>query len=328
MALGLLRILCAQPIAWGFLPGLLAAFIFSSTRSAMSRSTPEYLQPRTGGCRRFFILNYGIALLLSLQFLLSIPVEGFRSLLMALAIWLTYAFIYLVPAMLITWLAGRAGRVLRGRGTPSKAGLALWVIAVSLSQLYLFADYQIYVNWGFHINGFVLNLATTPGGIESLGASSSTFLTLAVLSSLFVVLEGILAWLSVSRFEWSLSPKFSRNGLLLLLFLSVSERINFGLGFLQADQPTMRVAEAFPLYSKLTFRSLAEKLGIEYERRNSLNASGINGSFDYPKNPIKASEPAQRYNLVWLVSESLRADSLSPEVMPNAWAISSSNPAP
>jgi membrane-anchored protein YejM (alkaline phosphatase superfamily) len=62
---------------------------------------------------------------------------------------------------------------------PGRAGLlrkvvyAVAVLMASVTLVMLYADFSIYKIFGFHLNGFVWNLVTTPGGIDSIVPHSS-----------------------------------------------------------------------------------------------------------------------------------------------------------
>ena len=55
-----------------------------------------------------------------------------------------------------------------------------------LTQTLLFADRLIHDMYGFHINGFVVDLVLTPGGIAALGAGRAPGLPPAWSSSPFL----------------------------------------------------------------------------------------------------------------------------------------------
>lgn len=46
----------------------------------------------------------------------------------------------------------------------------------------------------------------------------------------------------------------------------------------------------------------------------------VKGSLNYPLNPLQVDKPAKPLNIVWLVAESWRADTLDAEIMPSTWA--------
>ena len=60
------------------------------------------------------------------------------------------------------------------------------------------------------------------------------------------------------------------------------------------------------------------KLNIKKVKRNDFVLHESNSMLNYPLKPLKIEPPKKKYNIVWLVSESWRADTLNPEIMPAA----------
>ena len=77
------------------------------------------------------------------------------------------------------------------------------------------------------------------------------------------------------------------------------------------------VAESVPFYQTVSARSFFSSLGFKTQRDTKLK---VKGKLNYPLNPIHFQQPAKPYNIIWLTSESLRADMLDEKIMPNSWA--------
>ncbi|GAB1394537.1 sulfatase-like hydrolase/transferase [Rhodocyclaceae bacterium] len=238
-----------------------------------------------------------------------------------LATTLSYAFLYLLPALLV----GHLLRWLLARTVFRNAPRILAVTSVVLTGLVhvlLFADRVIFGMYGFHINGFVIDLVTTPGGIDSLGANLSTQITatliiLALLalqagSYFWMVIKSDLHWPGWLRLRWLLPA---------LLALTLSERFAYGYSAATHYQPILFASERYPLYLPLTFRKLAAKMGID--RVPAQEGIRIeNQALHYPLKPLQTTPPAKAPNIVWLVAESLRFDMLDQRIMPRLWDFS------
>ncbi len=269
--------------------------------------------------RRWWVLNYLFALLLSFSFVQAGAPGTAPAWIYAVAVWLTYALVYLLPAIIISrllWpLAAGRWRI---------AYQSFSILLFGISHLLIFADARLYDLFGFHINSFVLNLLTTPGGIDSLGTSNEAQLTFAAIS-LGILLVPALLWLLARRLHaWRpFSGKAQTTTLLvLLLVLAVGERLAYGISSAMLYSPALSVANAFPLYNRVTFRTLANSLGFSNPRPNTLHAKRSGGKLNYPLHPLDVQTPEHPMNLLWLVAESLRWDMLSPEIMPNTWKFS------
>ncbi len=189
----------------------------------------------------------------------------------------------------------------------------LAVMVMSLLTILLLVDSQIYGMYGFHLNGFVWNLVTTPGGIESMGGSDATSLTVVVACLVVVLLQGGL---------WLLTRACSVPGLryvvAVLVLCMVGERAVYGFSHLKGYRPVLMAAQSVPFYQPTTFRRAAEDWGIQMTRSTELDA-GVSGRLHYPRHPIQVDSNAAHPNVMILVAESLRWDMLTPEIMPNLW---------
>ncbi len=116
------------------------------------------------------MLSYGL-ILLNLSPLLTWQSLDVRAITFEMIVYLTYGALYLVPAFILVAFFNKL--------FTTKVWLiyTLGISAVSIIQVYLFADQTIFRMFNFHINGFVWNLVTTPGGVASLGADTTTMLS-------------------------------------------------------------------------------------------------------------------------------------------------------
>jgi len=279
--------------------------------------------PSVRQLNRFFLLSWLIAVvqvagLQSARQFASPAVAGWT-----LAATASYAFIYLLPALLAVRLLRRllAARSWRGAG-PLLAAAAVGL--TGLTQALLYADRLIHDMYGFHINGFVIDLATTPGGIAALGAGWSTQLTAALIVGLLIAAQAAAyAWTArrsppeavAGRNPW-------RWALLALVLLGTGERVAYAYSAAANYQPILFASEHYPLYQPLTMRKLANRLGIAAKTEEAQSLRVKEGQLAYPLKPLQVEKPAAPLNIVWLVAESLRFDMLDPTIMPRLWAFS------
>ncbi|MCJ7771808.1 MAG: sulfatase-like hydrolase/transferase, partial [Desulfobacterales bacterium] len=189
-------------------------------------------------------------------------------------------------------------------------------------------DQSIFTLFGFHLNGFVLNLLITPGGIEALGASRSMFITS------FIIIFGFVCFYIVSFF---ITKKYFSNKIqntskrplniyryliAMLIFMTASERIIYGIAHLQGNASVLAASTAFPFYQTTRFSALAKDLGYEVHREIDLSGPEKSFRLSYPLKPLDVESPDEPFNIVWLVAESWRWDMLDKEIMPNTWDFS------
>ncbi len=102
----------------------------------------------------------------------SVPADPW-TVVFCLATLTSYSVVYLLPAFSITMIANRLSSCWTDRRKLSS--LNTFIVAVpavlttSVISVALYTDRQIYHLFGFHFNSFVINLITTPGGIDSMG---------------------------------------------------------------------------------------------------------------------------------------------------------------
>lgn len=168
----------------------------------------------------------------------------------------SYALLFIAPAWAISRLALRLS---------PKAAAALAVLLAGSVQLALYGDHLLWQLYGFHLNGFVWNILSTPGGIAALGSSASTEREVALLAvGLFALQAGLLALahglarmhgLPVARLVWVLP---------LFILATLGERISYGVSHFYGYSPLLENAQRVPFYQPLTMRRVLEKqFGLE-----------------------------------------------------------------
>ena len=276
-------------------------------------------------------LNYPIVLLALSVHLGAVPQSTSHAALFSLATFFVYGAFY----TLVVWTVARiAATILKRLMTPARAVVTSLVVAVALFSLLcmaLFVDGQIYRMYGFHLNGFVWNLLTTPGGLESMGSSGSALYMVIAFAVAIVLVQTGLAVVA-RRFvqpHWERfggRRAFARTAIVSLVAVALVQHGAFGVAFMEHDAPIVLASKAFPLYQPTTFRKLAKKLGYEAPERKAVHvASGETMQLNYPAAPLRVEAPAKPLNIVWLVAESWRWDMLDPQIMPHTAAFAADN---
>jgi membrane-anchored protein YejM (alkaline phosphatase superfamily) len=283
----------------------------------------------------FLAISFLFLLLNTSLLLFQAKPSGAILLLFTMAAYLSYSFLYFLPVIVTLWglkyvlfrrVTGRLLNLVHIKPT-----VILYMAAVVLTgflQILIFADGFIYRLYSFHINGFVWNLVFTPGGIESMGGSTESFIAFGM------IIVGFLLWQSLILFvliyfkslrEFCLrffTRKRVAFAVCFLLALMLVQSIGYGVSKLYAYVPVLTASEAFPLYQPLTFNKLAKSMGIKPKETVGFRLKQGDIHLRYPLSPIEIQPGHKRYNIVWLVAESLRGDMLNPEVMPETWAFS------
>jgi uncharacterized protein len=325
------------------------AFPMKLASRAAERAAPRARACRRHSCElwRFLLLSWLLLMANASADLAQLRVLSGWTVAYAAAMFLTYPAMYLAPvaALLLvldralpSWSAAPGGalapgalarRPLARRAIVRGSEALLCVLAVALTaalQLLVFADAQVLRLYGYHLNGFVWNLLLTPGGIESLGAGSSTRLAVAGLAAVAVAAQAALLWTAfrsarLSAFCARVFGRRARAGIVAgLLLLSAFERVTYGISDAAHYPPVLTAAATFPFYQPLRMHRVARALGFAAERGRAVKLHVDEVNLRYPLAPLHRAPGSRDWNIVWLVSESLRADMLDPEIMPETSA--------
>lgn len=283
---------------------------------------------------RYFTLSYIAVLFNTLFYLKQIHYNDTVTILFGLSMYLFYSFLYLflvfIPVLILEILVRKVLKR-HDRSLVRKQCLAvifgITIVLFTLVQILIFTDKQLFQLYHFHINGFVWNLITTPGGIESLGSSDSTLISVVMIFAGFFALQValfVMARSGVLQRVSFVSLKFRYQILfpIFLIFLFGFQSFTYGICHLQAKSAVLSASNAFPLYIPVTFRSWAKKFGISPKRTVQLkfNENENDLQLHYPLQSMQYTWDAPDYNIVWLVAESWRADMLDHEIMPQTMA--------
>jgi hypothetical protein len=269
--------------------------------------------------KTYFLLTYFLVLWIvsdSISFS-SIYDQGWLAFSFTLPAFLLYGLYYLLPAMGITALTRLISQHKKpDRITPTYIAA---VVSAGVTTLLMYANAKIFSLYGMFFNGFILNLVITPGGIESLGGSSASDVGFALIAAGFLSVQILILWL-VRRF-YIKKPVVQLSFKFLPLTVLISTLvIHFGFALDRYSTEQLHVvAESIPFYQTVSAKSFFKALGFNPLRDTKLK---VKGKLNYPLNPLKLNAPAKPYNIIWLTSESWRADTLDEKVMPNSWNFS------
>lgn len=192
---------------------------------------------------------------------------------------------------------------------------------LSLLHIILSVDAHVFELYRFHINYAMLDLFFNAGG-EVIEFSTDTWISICLqILGIFVysiVVLGIAMFLALRKVHIKLFI------ILICLMYAIANLVH---AYSAAKQllPIIELQTRIPLYRPLTMNTLLVKVGLVdpqelTERKVNLSNNGL---FNYPKKDLSyfsfAREP---YNVVILAVDTLRADMLTKENMPNTFEFS------
>jgi membrane-anchored protein YejM (alkaline phosphatase superfamily) len=258
----------------------------------------------------YFLCTWLFSIFLTTHFLIEIPADTTHDHIHSFLALATYGLIYQGPAIISYWL------LRRWKSLAIKVAIFFSILGHSI----VFIDSHLFDLYAFHINGFVWNLLTTPGGFESLGADQTNiFVTLsyiAVLASVHLV--GLYLALKIPKLHIPTSAV-----VMLFLAATLTERAVYGYSKASLYGPILDRGDALFLYQPMSMNSLLRKLGVDVKKTSRIKLSHSKSEqLDYPKEPIQLVKVDKPFNIIMLVSESMRWNLLTPEIMPNMSAFS------
>src|SRR4030095_9376746 len=189
----------------------------------------------------FFVGAYVLLLALCLPYLSWAADLGLEA--YAIALVLTQAAFYLAPAFVLTQLAHAVVCWRRARLESSLLRLGVvYCMALALTTataIAVVSDSRVFAIFGFHLNGFVLNLLTTPCGIDSMGLGKEGVASFARVAGTLGVAHGALLFAArrLARVEAG-TPRprrVYRSTLVVLALVALSERVTYAIGEARAN---------------------------------------------------------------------------------------------
>ncbi len=270
--------------------------------------------------RSFYALSYLVIVAAISAFWPIIQPETGAAQSFAVIAILAYGFAYLAPIALLSTLLTRFLPVSdTTRRWPTRLIQGIAIVGVTVILLLIYADYRLYDLYQFHINDFVINLITTPGGIAALGATSSTEQTIGFQVGL--ILAGVIGLFLLSQRLKTFTDYLNNKRLIgmtcsLLILLGIAE-LTFAYSRYVGKEGILAAAEVIPFHMDTGAKSLFKKLGVKRTSLSELRLAG--GTPEYPLAPIHSATNAPTPNIIMLVAESFRWDLLDPAITPNLW---------
>ncbi len=282
----------------------------SSNRSSETARPGRSLLLRWAGW--FFLANSLLALLISLRYLQAVQFpEGEYAVLFAVLAFIGHfaslgfigALLLFLPILLLPW---------------RPLAFSLGVLLGTLFLLLITIDTFVFSQYRFHLNGMVLNLLLGGAAEEIFTFSGAMWLTMGLFMALLVAAEW---WLAHRVWRFVQATPGRPHGYLvaaLLFAIFLTQNIMYAWADATSYTPITRQIRLLPAYQPLTAKSWFVEHGwVDPDARPEPIRVGKGSALDYPKAPLQCEAPARRLNILYIVIDSWRFDTMTERITPN-----------
>ena len=236
-----------------------------------------------------------------------------------------YFFVYLAGNLFVLFAAllyATAWPVAKWMKRPgaaaAAAGVIVWLVLVLLT-----ADTFVFQQFRMHVNLAMLEM-TLLGGGQIVKFSPTMMVEIAALMLGLAAVAGVIVWCAGRRAMWLGRGAKGMAALLMMGFVAVN--LIYAAAFPVNNTTVLAAAQRVPLASPLRMTRFLLKTGVitkeDLEKAKAERVPDVKASsMQYPLSPLVCKEKPD-YNIVYLFVDSLRADMLTPEIMPHLWALS------
>lgn len=194
--------------------------------------------------------------------------------------------------------------------------LTLAILFFSIFILVAYVNYEVFELYRFHLNGMVWNMLTGGAIDEIFVFDLENILTLSMLVIFVLSLQSVMIYLLIKRRQrekkisgWKIFA--------VVLTIQISGQSLYAYADTWYKTEIISQSRFIPLPQPITIKRFLRKHGwspnIPEPEQFKLNAKG---RFNYPKEPLSCSPTKENPNFLFIISDGLRFDMLTPEVMP------------
>ncbi len=276
----------------------------------------ESISPGRGTLLRwagwFFLANSAVVLLVSLRYLsvAQIP-EGEYAFLFSVLAFIGHfaslgfigALLLFLPILILPWRR------------------LIFLLGITLGSLYVLGiviDIFVFSQYRFHLNGMVLNLLLGGAAEEIFTFSGVLWMWVALFVAAVILFEW---WLARRIWRFVLTTPGKRYGYLVttvLFGVFLAGNVMHAWADANSYTPITRQARILPAYQPLTARDWFIEHGwadpdAVQQRYRIGRATGL----DYPRSPLQCEPPDRLLNILYIVVDSWRFDTMTERATPN-----------
>ncbi len=223
-------------------------------------------------------------------------------------------FIIFIVFMLPLWLLSKANWH-KGVGSVLFAGIVLL----------LFVDTIVYAQYRFHLNGMVLDMLLHGHG-EVIYFSWQSWVSLAAVAAVILAVEYAGAVFIERKLPQLTAHKWGRKLVIFYFVSTVALHVIHIYAAAMFYSPITRLDSVLPFSACAEAQTVLAKYHLlnvaEYRKREDMSTPTDNGFFRYPLEPLKCVAPKKKFNVLWILSDALRADVVTKKIMPHVYNLS------
>jgi len=188
----------------------------------------------------------------------------------------------------------------------------------SLLQIVLYIDTIVFQQYRFHISESVLSMVFSGQVVDF---SAMTYILISLLIFVCFVTEYLVLYLLDKKFNHkTIRPKILIIPTVFLASCLVISHLIHMVAFYYAYSPIMIIKEYIPLYRPFTSKKIMGYFDKSGQRKELIEMDSQHASIYYPKkdlmiNPDNLATP----NIMFIVLDSWRYDTFSPDISPNTY---------
>lgn len=197
----------------------------------------------------------------------------------------------------------------------------LAVVLETALLLTVLIDSMVFAQYRFHLNGMVWNLLTSGAVRDILPITGTIWLTgTAAIAAIALIEWGMAmacwAWTARTRRPYGVAA-----GIFIALLI-LSGHIMHAWADANHYISITKQVRYLPAYKPLTMKRLMVRLGLAAEQQKSnLRLQSDASALKYPLEPITCPDRFSKPNVLLIVIDSWRFDTLTPEITPNIWKL-------
>ncbi len=217
-----------------------------------------------------------------------------------------FAFFILIIALLTSWL-------------PKYVKLFFWIIPSFILLLYIIIDLSVFKQFRYNLNFSMIQLFLGPASKEIFNFTTTMYIQFVII---VLVLLAVLvaAFLFTDKIIDKLRPFYIRASFITMLVLVLSYHSIHAYAHHFNYLPVMQVAYVLPQSYPLILKDVLKKYGIEGKDGKVENIK-IN-NMHYPISFPNTGDNATKYNVLYIVLESWRFDTMTQDITPNIYKFS------